>query len=114
MLYQLSYVRDACMLAVSGVRLGERAHPTAAPVVFDAEDAGHSLSMDELLPVIFRFRRDTEMRYVVQVPQRGDFVTHAHELWIVVNVVFDVGGATAICERRGRDDAPLRHLSLVA
>lgn len=52
-----------------------------------------------MLQVTFRFGRDTEFHYLVDLPSIGDRVTHAHELWVVTGVDADSGGALVICER---------------
>jgi hypothetical protein len=36
--------------------------------------------------VTFRFRRETEVRELSELPEVGDFVTHGKELWVVHKV----------------------------
>ena len=44
------------------------------------------MSSEVLTRVSFRFRRELEVRYLAQVPEVGDHVTHASELWVVMEV----------------------------
>jgi hypothetical protein len=56
--------------------------------------------------VAFRFESDTEVHYIRELPQLGDFVTHRGEMWVVSSVETNDIGALVTCERPARDDAP--------
>jgi hypothetical protein len=53
----------------------------------------------DLQRVTFRFSVNTEVHYVVALPEPGDFVDHRHELWVVTQLGEDSAGAFAICKR---------------
>jgi len=36
--------------------------------------------------VSFRFGRETEVRYLAQVPEIGDHVTHGNAIWVISEV----------------------------
>jgi hypothetical protein len=54
----------------------------------------------------FRFEGDTEVHYVRELPNPGDFVTHRGEMWVVSSVEMSDVGAVVTCERPARNDAP--------
>lgn len=54
--------------------------------------------MDELHRVTFRFAGSTEIHYLGELPDVGDFVSHGNELWEVSRVETDPVGALVICE----------------
>jgi hypothetical protein len=59
--------------------------------------------MDDLRPVAFRFGHGLEVRYLVSAPARGDFVTHGHHLWVVLDVSEDDFGTIVVCGRNAED-----------
>ena len=64
--------------------------------------------MDGLRQITFRFGDEMEVRYLPDVPQRGHYVTHGRELWVVTAVAGDSAGMTVICElHRGDGDLQL-------
>ena len=48
--------------------------------------------------VSFRFGRETEVRYLAQVPEIGDHVTHGTAIWVNSEVRTDGVGAFVTCE----------------
>ena len=55
--------------------------------------------MDELQQrVTFRFGGATDIRYLREVPNVGDFASHGNELWVVSRVEVDPLGVLVICE----------------
>ena len=55
--------------------------------------------MDELQQrVTFRFGGATDIRYLREVPNVGDFASHGNDLWIVSRVEVDQLGVLVICE----------------
>jgi hypothetical protein len=53
--------------------------------------------MDGLRRVTLRFGTDFDVRYVPEIPEPGDAVTHEGALWIVTSVATDAGGVTVTC-----------------
>ena len=48
--------------------------------------------------VIFRFGRETEVRYLARAPEVGDHVTRRSELWVISEVGTDeLGGVLVTC-----------------
>ena len=47
--------------------------------------------------VTFDFSGDREVKYVVGLPEVGDFVTHRGELWVVRWIGEDDGGPVVTC-----------------
>lgn len=56
--------------------------------------------------VIFRFGRDSDIRYLAEPPEVGDYVSHGNELWLVSKVAEDALGAAVICEQTRETRAP--------
>jgi hypothetical protein len=55
--------------------------------------------VDELQQrVTFRFGGATDIRYLREVPNVGDFASHGNELWVVSRVEVDPLGVLVICE----------------
>jgi hypothetical protein len=50
--------------------------------------------------VAFWFGSESEVRYVAQTPEVGDYVSHRSELWLVSKVTEDALGAVVVCEQR--------------
>jgi hypothetical protein len=67
--------------------------------------------VDGLQRVSFRFGGDLEVRYLPQVPEAGDLVSHDTELWVVAFVSADTVGVTVICELRRGDAHHLQHVA---
>ncbi|HEX5029353.1 MAG TPA: hypothetical protein VFV56_11130 [Gaiellaceae bacterium] len=59
--------------------------------------------MDGLRRVRFRFGSQIEDRYLLVVPEPGDFVGHGNQLWIAAFVSSDAEGVTVICWRNDGD-----------
>jgi hypothetical protein len=58
--------------------------------------------VDELQQrVTFRFGAATDVRYLREVPEVGDFVSHRNELWMVSRVEADSVGTLVICDNPG-------------
>ena len=53
--------------------------------------------MDGLQRVTFRFGPEIEVRYLRRIPEPGDFVSHANNLWVVSSVSADIAGTTVVC-----------------
>jgi hypothetical protein len=51
--------------------------------------------------VTFRFGAAADVRYLSDVPEVGDFVSHRGDLWVVTRVEVDPVGVLVICEDRG-------------
>lgn len=83
--------------------LERRSRPSSSPGstdLFAEAPAGKSLHTGtDLQRVTFRFSVNTEVHYVVAVPEPGDLVAHRHELWVVMQLGEDSGGAVAICKQ---------------
>jgi hypothetical protein len=62
--------------------------------------------MDELHRVTFRFAGSTEIHYLADLPEAGDFVSHGTELWEVSRVETDAVGALVICQRPPSSNGP--------
>lgn len=58
--------------------------------------------MESVTRVTFRFRREIEVHYLSRLPERGDYITHLHELWVVTSVEEDAVGPVVVCERESR------------
>ena len=54
--------------------------------------------MDGLQQVTFHFGRDSEVRYLTDVPEAGDRFTHGDALWVVSLVDGDSIGSIVTCE----------------
>jgi hypothetical protein len=53
--------------------------------------------MEEQQRVTFDFAGDREVRYVAELPEAGDFVSHTSELWIVLRVDKEDAGPVVTC-----------------
>ncbi len=67
--------------------------------------------MDGLRQVTFRFGGNTEVRYLPDIPEPGDLVTHGSELWVVAFATADSFGTTVVCEPPRGDDRHIRHVA---
>jgi hypothetical protein len=54
--------------------------------------------MGDLRKIRFVFGADAEVRYMAQLPQAGEFVTHGGALWVVSAVRSGDQGAVVVCE----------------
>jgi len=54
--------------------------------------------MNGLQQITFRFKSEFEVRYLPQVPDVGDLVSHDRELWLVAFVAPNGIGMTVVCE----------------
>jgi hypothetical protein len=64
--------------------------------------------VDKQRRATFRFGLDSELKYVPDLPEVGDFVTHRSELWVVSRVEVDATGALVVCERRAAKESDAR------
>jgi hypothetical protein len=48
--------------------------------------------------VTFRFADASDIHYLRQLPEIGDFVTHRNAFWVVASVEMDSLGAVVVCE----------------
>ena len=67
--------------------------------------------MDGLQRISFRFGGDLEVRYLPQVPEAGDLVSHETALWVVAFVSADTVGVTVICELPRGEGHHLQHVA---
>jgi hypothetical protein len=58
--------------------------------------------------VTFWFGRDSDVRYLAEPPEVGDFVSHGNELWLVSKVEEDALGTSVSCEQTRETRAPRR------
>jgi hypothetical protein len=61
--------------------------------------------MDGLHRVSFKFGPESEIRYLTGIPELGDRVSHANELWVVADVEHDLAGPLVVCELSSRTHA---------
>jgi hypothetical protein len=55
--------------------------------------------VDELQQqVTFRFGVDADVRYLHELPEIGDFVSHRNDLWVVTSIQVSSLGALVSCE----------------
>jgi hypothetical protein len=88
--------------------------PVAEPAgrfPFSRLHSGDHHSVEGLQRVSFRFAGDLEVRYLPQVPEAGDLVSHETELWVVAFVSADTVGVTVICELPSDDGRHLQHVA---
>jgi hypothetical protein len=56
--------------------------------------------MEERRRVTFRFAGDSEVQYVRDLPEAGEFVTHWGEMWVVSRVEVHGVDALVVCEQQ--------------
>jgi hypothetical protein len=56
--------------------------------------------------VAFRFGGDSQVRYVSQPPEAGDYVNYGDELWLVTGIVEDDLGVSIVCEQPSKRAPP--------
>jgi hypothetical protein len=54
--------------------------------------------MERQQRIAFWFGNESEIRYVADVPEVGDYVSHRNELWRVSNIGADALGLFVVCE----------------